>query len=181
MSLRTQHILAYETGVRRTADPLGGSYYVEWLTDCIEEQVREYLGKIEERGGCLGVLDSGWLESDLAASAYRIQREIESGDRPLVGVNFMRRDAPADSDSVGAFALRPESEAEQIHRLREVRAGRDDLAVGAALERLREVAELGANTIPALLEAVKAYASIGQICDVLKGVWGEAEAGSWGV
>jgi methylmalonyl-CoA mutase N-terminal domain/subunit len=144
-----------------------------------EEQVREYVDKIEELGGCLAVLDSGWLESDLAASAYRIQRDIESGERPVVGVNMLKREVPSESDSVGAMALRPESEAEQIERLREVRSQRDGVAVDAALRQLREVAEIGGNTIPALLESVRAYASIGEICNVLKQVWGEAGAGSW--
>jgi methylmalonyl-CoA mutase N-terminal domain/subunit len=173
--------LAHETGVRRTADPLGGSYYVEWLTTQIEEGIIEYLDQIEKEGGCLAILESGWLESELTASSYRKQQEIEKGERPLVGVNFLRAEGEAKPESVRAFALRPGAEAEQIKDLQQVRSQRNSGDVDAALRHLRSAAEGSENTIPSLLEAVRAYVSIGEMCGVLKEVWGEVGPRSWEV
>jgi len=174
-SLRTQQILAHETGVRRTVDPLGGSYYVEWLTDQVEDKVRGYMRKVEERGGCIAALESGWLARDLSEAAYQLQQAIETGEHPVVGVNILQdHDRPTTSD-VQAFALREGAEAEQVDRLRRVRQSRDNRAVQQALQALRAGAEAGDNSVPLVLDAVRAYASIGEICGVLKDVWGEAE------
>lgn len=178
-SLRTQQILAYETGVRNTVDPLGGSYYVEWLTDEIEQRVREYLDRIAERGGCLAVLESGWLEEDLTSASYELQGAVEDGSRPVVGVNMLRFGDNAGDSDVGAFALRPEAAAEQQERVAKIRAQRDNERVQEALAQLRAGAEGGLNTVPLLLEAVRAYATIGEMCGVLKEVWGEAGARAW--
>jgi methylmalonyl-CoA mutase, N-terminal domain len=179
MSLRTQQILAHETGIRNTVDPLGGSYYVEWLTDEIEQRVGEYLARIDERGGCLAVLESGWLAQDLTSASYELQRAVEDSSRPVVGVNMLRSDeGTADSD-VGAFALRAEAEAEQRERLAKIRAQRDNDRVRETLAQLRAGAEAGQNTVPLLLEAVRAYATIGEMCAVLKDVWGEAKTQTW--
>ncbi len=179
MSLRTQQVLAYETGVRRTVDPLGGSYYVEWLTDEIERQVVEYMAKIEERGGCLAVLDSGWLEQDITDASYRLQSGVEDGSRPVVGVNMLRSARAEQGEPAVAFALRDEAADEQIERLAQLRARRDDARVRESLAQLRAGAEAGENTVPLLLDAVRAYATIGEMCAVLKGIWGEAGARTW--
>lgn len=177
-ALRTQQILAYETGVRRTVDPLGGSYYVEWLTDEIETRILEYMQRIADQGGCVAVLKSGWLERDLTASAYELQREIERGERPVVGVNMLRSDTATAHSDVQAFALREGAADEQIARLNEIRSSRDNAAVRRTLAELRSSAMRGVNCVPQLLDAVRAYASIGEMCTVLKDVYGEADH-SW--
>jgi methylmalonyl-CoA mutase N-terminal domain/subunit len=174
-ALRTQQILAYETGVRRTVDPLGGSYYVEWLTDQIEQRVDEYMARVASQGGCLAVLESGWLERDLSDVAYRLQCDIENGTRPVVGVNLFRRDDDSEGENVKAFALRESAADEQVASLRRIRETRDNGAVRSALAGLQEGAKRGDNAIPYLLDAVRAYASIGEMCGALKEVWGEAE------
>jgi len=170
ISLRTQQILAFETGVARTADPLGGSYFVERLTDDFEAEAWAYLARIEEQGGALEALESGWLHSELDEQAYQHQCAVDSGERVVVGVNRFRADSPAH------VALAPvanaETERDQIRRLTEVRQTRNAERVDAALDELDKCAGSGENTIPALLEAVRSYATIGEMCDVLARTWG---------
>jgi methylmalonyl-CoA mutase N-terminal domain/subunit len=170
IALRTQQILAYETGVVRTADPLGGSYLVESMTNRFEEATWAYLKLIEDQGGALQALESGWLHAELEEQAYRHELAVGSGDRVVVGVNRFADDVP--SRIKGAPTASSKSEDEQLVRLAEVKRTRDADRVGAALQRLREVAETGGNTIPPLLEAVRAYATIGEMCGVLTEVWG---------
>jgi len=177
LALRTQQILAHETGVARTADPLGGSYYVEYLTDEIERRSEALLTEIEERGGMVqGVLD-GSLELQIADAAYRQQLAAESGERVVVGVNRFVDDH-ADEDGVDWRPLRvsDEVQAHQLERLAAVRRGRDAGAVATALDRLESQAHGEANLMPAILACVEAYASIGEICDRLAGVFGRHEA-----
>jgi methylmalonyl-CoA mutase N-terminal domain/subunit len=170
ISLRTQQILAYETGVARTADPLGGSYLVESLTDRFEEATWAYLARIEAEGGALKALESGWLHAEVEAEAYRQQRSVDDGDRVVVGVNrFADAEAPK---VVGGSTTDPAAEQEQLDRLAGVKRRRDGERVAATLARLRSAAAAGENTIPTLLDAVRAYATIGEICDVLTSVWG---------
>jgi methylmalonyl-CoA mutase N-terminal domain/subunit len=170
VSLRTQQILAFETGVARTADPLGGSYLVESLTDRFEEATWAYLARIEAEGGALEALESGWLHAEVEAEAYRQQRSVDDGERVVVGVNrFADDQAPR---VVGGSTIDPGAEQEQLARLAGVKQRRDGERVAAALHRLRGAAEAGENTIPPLLDAVRAYATIGEICDVLANVWG---------
>lgn len=171
VSLRTQQILAYETGVVRTADPLGGSYFVEALTDELEAAVWNYLAEIEQQGGAATALETGWLLEQIEDEAYRYHCAIEDGRRMVVGVNSF-----ADSTAPVFEAPPPRSDAaterDQVARLAAVKARRDPAAVAAGLERVRAAATAGSNTIPALIEAVRAYATVGEICDVLTEIWG---------
>jgi methylmalonyl-CoA mutase N-terminal domain/subunit len=170
ISLRTQQILAFETGVARTADPLGGSYFIERLTDDFETEAWAYLARIEEQGGALRALESGWLRSEVDEQAYLHQRAVDSGERVVVGVNRFKVDAPPHSSR--APVATPQTETDQIRRLTEVRRTRNSERVRSALEQLDKCAAAGGNTIPALLEAVRAYSTIGEICDVLARRWG---------
>ncbi len=170
VSLRTQQILAYETGAARTADPLGGSYFVESMTERFEAETWDYLSRIEAQGGALQALESGWLHSELDEQAYRYQRSVEDGDRVVVGVNRFGVDAP--SHIAAPATATNQTEREQIERLAKVRQDRDSDRVLLALEDLDKATNAGENTIPSLLEAVRAYATIGEICDVLAKTWG---------
>jgi methylmalonyl-CoA mutase N-terminal domain/subunit len=170
VSLRTQQILAYETGAARTADPLGGSYFVESLTERFEAETWEYLNRIERQGGALQALESGWLHGELDEQAYRYQRSVEDGDRVVVGVNRFGVDAP--SHITAPATATNQTEREQIERLAKVRQDRDSDRVHQTLEDLDKATNAGENTIPSLLEAVRAYATIGEICEVLAKTWG---------
>lgn len=170
IALRTQQILAYETGVARTADPLGGSYFVESLTDRFEAEAWAYLKRIEVQGGALKALESGWLRTEVEERAYRHQQAVESGERVVVGVNRFGVDAPAHI--VATSAANAQTEREQIARLAKVKRDRDPKRVAEALGQLDNAAKAGSNTIPTLLEAVRAYATVGEICDVLAKNWG---------
>jgi methylmalonyl-CoA mutase N-terminal domain/subunit len=174
LSLRTQQILAYETGVCRVTDPLGGSHYVEWLTDELDAQVTSYMEAIAQRGGCLGILESGWLANELTQASYQLQKETDDGTRPLVGVNTLRSVHQEPGDEVSAFSLRGEDAAqEQVARLLRLRRERDNARVDRALAELRTDAQAGANTVPKVLDAIRAYATVGEICATLKSIWGE--------
>ena len=170
LSLRTQQVLAYETGVTRSADPLGGSWLVEHLTDRLERDVLAYLERVAEQGGAVAALESGWIGEQLDAEAYRQQQAVESGERVVVGLNRFGGDAP-EAD------LRPVTtdgrvEEEQVRRLAEVRRSRDGRRTRDALAQLHADAKAGRNTVPAVLEAVRAQASVGEICDTLADLWG---------
>ncbi|HZU04810.1 MAG TPA: methylmalonyl-CoA mutase family protein [Chloroflexota bacterium] len=174
LALRTQQILAYESGVTDTVDPLGGSYYVEWLTDELERQAREILARIEALGGALAAIERGWVQRELHESAYRYQREVEAGKRVIVGVN---RFAAAREDAAAAPAILrvdPAVRERQIARLRALRARRDNAAVAAALAALERAAAGTANTMPLILHAVEVGATLGEIADALRRVFGEA-------
>ncbi|MFN3257969.1 MAG: methylmalonyl-CoA mutase [Ilumatobacter sp.] len=178
LSLRTQQILAHETGVRRATDPLGGSYYVEQLTDELARRTDEYVERIRSEGGALAVLESGWLSADIGKSAYEIARAVDSGARPVVGVNLHAEDVDADV-TIRPAQIRAEAEAEQIARLHRVRAERDQAAVDEACKRLREAAVEGRNTVPFVIDAVRVYASVGDICSSLQSVWGKPRSAAW--
>ncbi len=170
LSLRTQQVLAAESGVTETVDPLAGSYYVESLTDRLEAEAMDYVRRIDDMGGALGALDSGFQIREIHESAYRLQREVESGERVVVGVNAHVTDAPPIAD---IQRIDPEQTARQLARLARVRRERDAEAVAAALGRLRAAAEGTDNTVPAILSAVEAYATVGEIADTLRSVFGE--------
>jgi methylmalonyl-CoA mutase, N-terminal domain len=172
LSLRTQQIAAFETGIRNVVDPLGGSYYVESLTSDLEAAIIAYLGEIESRGGALAALESGWLTAELESESYRLAMSIEHGVQPVIGVNRFANAGAAANDSYRPFATDKQTEAEQVKRLAEVRAARDGSAVQHALRGVAEAARTGANTIPSLLEAARACASIGEITAALGSVWG---------
>jgi methylmalonyl-CoA mutase, N-terminal domain len=171
LALKTQQVLAYETGVTRTADPLGGSYYLEYLTDELERQVYRYLEHIAEIGGMLEAIDSGEIQGELSEQAYRHQREIDSGERIVVGLNRF----VSTGEGISVTAARVDSEAaerEQIERLRAIRERRDAQAVDQRLSAVRAAAVAGENTIPSIIDAVRVYATLGEICGVLTEVWG---------
>lgn len=178
VALRTQQILAHETGVTRTADPLGGSYAVEALTDELERAVTAELERIQEQGGALAALESGWLRAQLDSEAYRQQMDIENGDRTVVAVNrFASSDAAPFADAAAAPG---DVEAEQRARLAQVRRDRDNAAVADALSDVTAAARAGTNTVPRILTAVRSYATVGEISDALAAVWGRARAGGHG-
>ncbi|MBX5490356.1 MAG: methylmalonyl-CoA mutase [Chloroflexi bacterium] len=171
LALRTQQILAYESGVADTADPLAGSYYVEWLTDELERQARDYLARIDTLGGALAAIEQGWIQRELHESAYRYQQEVERGERVIVGVNRFATETPP----VREILRVDESVRErQVARLRALRARRDAGAVRDRLAELEACARGTDNTMAAILRAVEAYATLGEIADTLRGVFGEA-------
>lgn len=170
LALRTQQILAYETGVADTIDPLAGSYYVEWLTDQLECRVREYLRTIDEMGGALAAIESGYIQREIQESAWRFQQQVESGARVIVGVNKF---TTAEEVQVPIQRVDRAAQLRQVERVRELRRRRDNRRVEAALARLEEVARSDENTMPAILECVEAYATVGEICRVLRRVFGE--------
>ncbi|WP_049985373.1 acyl-CoA mutase large subunit family protein [Halobellus rufus] len=169
-ALRTQQILAHESGVADTIDPLGGSYYVESLTDDVEAEAFELIEEIDERGGMLPAVESGWVKRQIQDVAFERQREIEEGDRVVVGVNEYEVDEDARVD---IQEVDEDDEKRQKERLSAVRAERDDDAVEAALSDLREAAAGDANLVPPIVDAVKAYATVGEISDVLREEFGE--------
>ncbi len=170
LALRTQQILAYETGVADTIDPLAGSYYVEWLTDQLECRIKDYIRTIDEMGGALAAIESGYIQREIQESAWRFQQQVESGERVIVGVN---RFASGEEVQVPIQRVDRAAQLRQIERVRELRRRRDNARVRAALARLEEVARSDENTMPVILECVEAYATIGEICGVLRKVFGE--------
>jgi methylmalonyl-CoA mutase N-terminal domain/subunit len=170
IALRTQQIIAEESGVADTIDPVGGSYYVEWLTDRLEEEAQKYIQKIDELGGMRQAIELGFVQREIEQSAYRKQREIEEKNRLVVGVNIFASDSPQQPK---ILKIAPEVIEKQLTRLHEVRRTRDAAKVKEALERLREVSHTDANLMPSILEAVKAYATVGEICDVWREEFGE--------
>jgi methylmalonyl-CoA mutase N-terminal domain/subunit len=173
-ALRTQQILAHESGAADTIDPLAGSYYVESLTDDVEAEAREIIDTIDERGGMLRAVDTGYVQQQIQDVAYERQQEIEQGERIIVGVNEFEVDEEPDMELESADE---EDEARQVERLEAVKADRDDGAVDDALGRVAEAAATGDNVLPAVIEAVKAYATVQEICDVFREEFGEYQPG----
>ena len=174
IALRTQQIVAYESGLADVVDPLGGSYYVEAMTNAIEKEAEDYIRKIDEMGGAVVAIEKGYIQKEIQESAYRWQMEVESGDRIIVGVNkFQVEEKPVEGllkvdASVGEL---------QSKKLAKVKAERDQEAVKTALEALRKGAEdENVNLMPLILDCVRTYASLGEICNVLRGVFGEYQA-----
>ena len=168
LALRTQQVLAFETGVADVADPLGGSYLVEWLTNHIESAARAYLDRLEAMGGMLEAIETGWVQREIAEAAYREQLRIESGEQVIVGVNrFVTESAP-----IPVLRVDPHVAERQKQRLREVRARRNGREVAEALRELKGAAAGGRNLLPHLYRCVRAYATVGEICDVLREVFG---------
>jgi methylmalonyl-CoA mutase N-terminal domain/subunit len=171
LALRTQQIVAFETGVTTMVDPLGGSYVLEALTDDIERQVWDEMAAIDRRGGALACIESGYFQTALGDSAYEFAKSVDSGERTVVGLNrFTSAAAPFE-----VFAHDPASEAEQVSNLQRVRHTRDDEAVRAALAELDVAARAGENVVPACVTAVSAYATVGEMVDVLRAVYGRWE------
>jgi len=170
LALRTQQIIAHESGVVNTVDPLGGSYAVEALTDQLEEAVTQYIGKIESMGGMLSAIESGWVQGQIHESAYQYQQSIETKERVIVGVNEFRMD---EDRKIPIHSGDPTVEAAQIESLSLARGARDAAAARAAVERLEQAAQGSENLMPYILNAVEAYATIGEISDAFRRVHGE--------
>jgi methylmalonyl-CoA mutase N-terminal domain/subunit len=170
VALRTQQVIAYESGVVETADPLAGSYAIEELTNEIEEQVLEYLKKIETMGGMLRAIETGYVQREIQESAYRYQKAIEKQEQVVVGVNrFQVEEEPP----VNVLRIDPVLEQAQVERVRALRERRDGSVAGAALAKLETAAGTSENLLPRILECVEAYATVGEISDTLRRVWGE--------
>jgi methylmalonyl-CoA mutase N-terminal domain/subunit len=170
LALRTQQVILEETGLTKVVDPLGGSYAIEALTAEIEHRVRAEMSKIEELGGALACIESGWFKEQIAESAYRIQSEIDSGERKVVGVNCHVVDG--GSQGPQPFAIDPSIEADQVERLRRVRETRDKRLVLDALAGLKSAALDGSSIVPPTIEAIRAYATVGEISETLREVLG---------
>ncbi len=173
IALRTQQVIAHETGVTDTVDPFAGSYYIESLTNEIEQRAQELLDRVEDMGGAVAAIESGYMQQEIQEAAVRQQREVEEGRRVVVGVNKFRTD---DGQPQTIFRVNTEIAKEQIERVRRLRAGRDGEAVAASLRRLNEVARGEDNLMPPILESVKVYATLGEICGELRAVFGEYRA-----
>ena len=171
-ALRTQQVLAYETGVARVADPLGGSYFVEALTDGMEERIAAIMADLDRQGGMVRAIEAGYVQTLIADEAYRRQQAIESGDHPVVGVNrFVTGEAPPD---VQGYEMDEASRERQLARLAEVKRERDGRAAAACLRTIRRLAgEPTTNLMPALVDAVGAYCTVGEISAELRDAWGE--------
>jgi methylmalonyl-CoA mutase N-terminal domain/subunit len=173
-ALRTQQILAHESGAADTIDPLGGSYYIENLTDELEEEAFELLDEIDERGGMLDAIEDQWVQRQIQDVAFERQREQEEGERIIVGVNEFEVD---DDEEVDIEEVSEEEERKQKENLKQVKAERDDEAVEAKLDALREAARGDENLMPYIIDAVKVYATTGEICDAMRDVYGEYQPG----
>jgi methylmalonyl-CoA mutase N-terminal domain/subunit len=170
IALRTQQIIAEETGVTHTVDPLGGSYYIEWLTNEMEEETYAYFDKIERYGGVIPAIEKGFFQREIAESAYRYQKEIDEKRRIIVGVNEYKIE---EDLSIPILKMDEKGEQRQINRLKKLRKERDNSKVERNLDRLEKAAEGDENLMPYILECVHSYATLGETCDVLRRVFGE--------
>jgi len=170
IALRTQQIVAYESGVTKTIDPLAGSYYIETLTDKIEKEAFEYIDKIEKMGGMVAAIEGGFVQKEIQNSAYKYQMEIEKGERIIVGVNkFQIEEPPVE----GLLRVDMTIQEKQIEKLKKIKDNRDNTKVKNILSELEKKAKGNSNLMPTILEAVKSYASIGEITNTLRKVFGE--------
>jgi methylmalonyl-CoA mutase N-terminal domain/subunit len=170
IALRTQQVIAYESGVAETADALAGSYAIEYLTNQIEEQAQGYIKKIDELGGMLRAIELGYVQREIEQAAYDYQRAVDSGDQTVVGVNRFRVE---EQSSIPVLRINEELEREQIERLREIKVRRDEHAAGDALDRVEQAARSGENLMPHIITAVEFYATLGEISDRLRRAFGE--------
>ena len=173
VALRTQQVIAYETAVSDTVDPLAGSYYLENLTDAIEIKAQEYIDQIDRLGGAVAAIEQGFVQREIGASAYRYQQEIEKGERVVVGLN---RFQVKGEEKIPLLKVAPEMEDKQKARLKELRQTRDNAMVRQTLAQLKTAAQGADNLMPPILSAVRTLATLGEICDTLREVFGEYEA-----
>jgi len=169
VALRTQQVLGYESGVADTVDPMGGSYFIEHLTDSIEKEAFKYIAKIDSLGGAIAGIEQGFQQREIQESSYRQQKEVEAENRVIVGVNKFVSPYP---QIAGLLKVDPEQAKGQLARLANVKKTRDNARVEAALANLKNVAAGSDNTMPAILECVESYASLGEVCDILRSVFG---------
>lgn len=170
IALRTQQVIGYEIGVTDTVDPLGGSYYIEALTEEIEREVMKYIEKIDELGGAVQAIEKGFMQREIQQSAYTYQRQIESGERVVIGVNKFLMEAEMPKD---LLKVNPAVAERQVEKLRKLQESRDQRQVAESLQKLRIVAQTTENLMPAIIEAVRVYATLGEICGILREVFGE--------
>jgi methylmalonyl-CoA mutase N-terminal domain/subunit len=169
IALRTQQIIAEESGVANTIDPLGGSYYVEHLTSVLEREALTYIHRIDEMGGMVDAIEKGYPQREIAASAYRFQRQLEQGERVMVGVNKYVTDKDAN---VPVLRIDEAVQKQQLDNLRKVKASRDASRVAECLTRVRKASTSGENLMPPIIDAAKAYCTQQEICDVLRDTLG---------
>ncbi|GMU40970.1 MAG: methylmalonyl-CoA mutase [Chloroflexota bacterium] len=170
IALRTQQIIAFESGAADTIDPMAGSYYVESLTNTLEAEARKIMDRIEDLGGSVAAIEQGWMQAEIQEASMRWQREVEAKDRIIVGVNDY---IDPNEDATPIFRPNLEVVASQLDRLKKVRGGRDQAATDAALARLRDAARDDVNLMEPIIEAVRTYATLGEMCGVLRQEWGE--------
>ena len=170
LSLRTQQIIAHESGVADTVDPLGGSYYVEWLTNQVEEGIQKYIATIDEMGGALQAIKKGFIQREIRRAAYNYQKAVDSGEQVVVGVN---RFATKEQPSLELLEVDERVAKKQIERLKRLRRERDNRKVSRVLDEVHQVAKSDENIMPVLIDAVKAYTTVGEISDALRDVFGE--------
>ena len=170
IALRTQQIIAEESGVTNTIDPLAGSYFVEWMTDRVEEEAMGYIQKIDDFGGMVEAVERGYPQREIAASAYRLQRQVESGEKAVVGVNKYEQD---DQPDIPTLRVDESIQKEQIESLAKVKAERDDTAVSGALAAIADACRTDRNVMPSIIDAAKAYCTEQEICDVFRDVYGQ--------
>jgi methylmalonyl-CoA mutase N-terminal domain/subunit len=173
IALRTQQIIAEESGVASTIDPLGGSYYVEWMTNEIERQALEYIQKIDDMGGMVEAVERGYPQREIGSAAYRLQRQIDAHERIVVGVNKYVVGEEHDGSKIPLLRIDEAVQREQIDSLRKVKAERDANAVTKALAQVGDAAKNDRNLMPPIIDAAKAYATEQEICDVLRDVFGQ--------
>jgi methylmalonyl-CoA mutase N-terminal domain/subunit len=173
IALRTQQIIAYESGVADTVDPLGGSYYIEYLTNQIEEEAARYIEKIDGLGGATAAIEKGYMQREIVESAYRYQKDVESKEKIIVGVNEFTIE---EEDSIQILRVDPTIEERLIEKLNKIKRKRNHQKVKNALNRLHHAAKRNENLLPAILDAVKKQVTLGEICDELKVVYGEYKA-----
>jgi methylmalonyl-CoA mutase N-terminal domain/subunit len=171
IALRTQQIIAHESGVVNTVDPLAGSYYVEYLTSRIEEKATKYIEQIDDMGGAVASIEKGFMQREIVESAYRFQKEVEAKKLTIVGVNEF---VTEEETPIKLLQIDPEIEKKLVERLKQVKKQRNQAKTEETLNKLRRAAEKeDANLMPFILQAVKEYATLGEICDTLRGVFGE--------
>jgi methylmalonyl-CoA mutase N-terminal domain/subunit len=173
VAIRTVQIVAHESGIVDTIDPLGGSYYVERLTDEIESRVTNLIEKIDAMGSAVAAIEEGYMSAEIGKSAYRKLKEIETGERPMVGVNLFQED---ERTPIKVFKVDPAVEERQIEKLEKLRYERDNTKVESTLKEIRKAALEELNFVPPILDAVRAYATVGEICDVLRNIFKEYTA-----
>ena len=169
LALRTQQVLAHESGITNTADPVGGAYEIERMTDQIEDDARKYLDRIDSLGGMVAAIEQGFVQREIQQSAYELQKKVESGEQTIVGVNQFRVE---DEPSIPILRVDPEREKQQVARVVSLKNSRDGVKAGESLRRLEDTATSADNLMPAVLNAVESEATLGEIADSLRQVFG---------
>jgi methylmalonyl-CoA mutase N-terminal domain/subunit len=173
IALRTQQVIAAEAGTTDTADPLGGSYYVEALTDELEARARELIEQVDDAGGAVAAVESGFVQEEIERAAFEFQQQVEAGERVIVGVNAYEEES---GERIELLQIDPAAERRQLERTARVRAERNADAAGAAIEAVRDAARGDANLLPPMREALRARCTVGEICEALREEWGMYDA-----